>query len=159
MDAGVPQETIDALDHGANTNWLKAITRTAFSQSHNVSVTGGTNGFTYNASLNYLNQEGIVINTGKTLAGIRFNAEQKALNDKLVINVSLLADEIDRKYTDYNIFEFINVTPPTFPVYDMQMVVIIIFQVITSKILLSDKCCKPIKAKNSLVAIVWPCRL
>ena len=49
LDAGVPQETIDALDHGANTNWLKAITRTAFSQSHNVSVTGGTNGFTYNA--------------------------------------------------------------------------------------------------------------
>ncbi len=118
LDAGVSQETIDQLDHGANTDWLKAITRTAFSNSHNVSVTGGSNGFSYNGSINYLNQEGIVINSGKQLMGIRFNAEQKALNNKLTVNVSLLGDEVDHKYVDYNIFEFINVTPPTYPVYN-----------------------------------------
>ena len=116
--AGVPQATIDQLDHGANTNWLGAITRTALSQSHNVSITGGANGFNYNASVNYVNQDGIVINSDKNLMGLRFNAEQKALNDKLDINVSLSANEIDRKYVDYNIFEFINVVPPTFPVTD-----------------------------------------
>ena len=118
LAAGVPQASIDQLDHGANTNWLGAITRTAFSQSHNVSITGGTNGFNYNASVNYINQDGIVINSGKNLMGLRFNGEQKALNNKLDINVSVTANEIDRKYVDYNIFEFINVTPPTFPIYD-----------------------------------------
>lgn len=118
LDAGVSQETIDQLDHGANTDWLKAITRTAFTQSHSVSITGGANGFSYNGSVNYMNQDGIVINSGKELMGIRFNAEQKALNNKLTINVSLMGNEINRKYVDYNIFEFINVTPPTYPVYN-----------------------------------------
>ncbi len=118
LDAGVPQATIDQLDHGANTDWLHAITRTAFSQGHNVSITGGSNGFNYNASVNYVNQNGIVINSGKSLMGLRFNAEQKALNNKLDINVSLSANEIDRKYVDYTIFRFINVVPPTFPVTD-----------------------------------------
>ncbi|MEP6681809.1 MAG: SusC/RagA family TonB-linked outer membrane protein [Parafilimonas sp.] len=118
LDAGVPQATIDQLDHGANTDWLKAITRTAFSQSHNVSITGGSNGFNYNASVNYIHQDGLVINSGKNLMGLRFNAEQKALNDKLDINVSLSANEIDRKYVNYTIFRFINVVPPTFPVTD-----------------------------------------
>lgn len=118
LDAGVPQATIDQLDHGANTDWLKAITRTGFTNSHNVSVTGGANGFSYNGSVSYLNQQGIVINSGKQLMGIHFNAEQKALNNKLTVNVSVLGDEIDRKYVDYNIFEFVNVTPPTYPVYN-----------------------------------------
>ncbi len=116
--AGASQETISALDKGANTDWLGAITRTAYSHNHNLALTGGSNGFTYRASFNYLNQEGIVINSGKVQTGLRFNAEQKALNNRLTISMSLFANENDRKYTDYNIFEFINVTPPTYPVYN-----------------------------------------
>lgn len=116
--AGASQETIDALDKGANTNWLKAITRTAYSHNHNIALTGGANGFNYRASLTYLNQEGIVINSGKEQVGLRINAQQKALNNRLTVDVSLFANQNDRKYVDYNIFEFINVTPPTYPVYD-----------------------------------------
>ncbi len=111
--AGASQATISALDKGANTDWLRAITKTAYSHNHNIALTGGNNGFTYRASFNYLNQEGVVINTGKIQTGLRFNAEQKALNNKLTISMSLFANENDRKYTDYNIFEFINVAPPT----------------------------------------------
>ena len=116
--AGASQATISALDKGANTDWLKAITRTAVSTSHNVAVAGGSNGFSYRASLNYLNQPGIVINSGKEQVGLRFNAQQKALNNKLDISFSLFANQNERKYADYNIFEFINVTPPTYPVYN-----------------------------------------
>lgn len=118
LAAGVSQTSIDQLDHGANTDWLDAVTRTAYSHSHNVSITGGANGFSYNGSVSYLNQDGLVINSGKEMMGIRFNAEQKALNNKLTINVSLLANQVNRKYVDYNIFEFVNVTPPTYPVYN-----------------------------------------
>jgi iron complex outermembrane receptor protein len=50
------------LDKGANTDWQRALTQTAFSQSHNVSVSGGTKNFNYIASLSYLNQQGVVIN-------------------------------------------------------------------------------------------------
>lgn len=115
---GSSEADLDALDHGANTDWLKAVTRTAYSHSHNVALTGGSKGFNYRASLNYLNQEGLVINSGKEQVGLRFNAQQKALNDKLDINVSLFANQNDRQYVDYNIFEYVNVTPPTFPVYN-----------------------------------------
>ena len=115
---GASQQTITALDKGANTDWLKAITRTAYSHSHNVAVSGGSNGFSYRGSVNYLDQPGIVINSGKEQVGLRFNAQQKALNDKLDISISLFANQNERKYTDYNIFEFINVTPPVYPVYN-----------------------------------------
>jgi len=116
--AGVDAATISALDHGANTDWLKAITRTAYSHSHNVGLTGGSGGFKYRASANYLNQDGIVINTGKEQLALRFNGQQKALNNKLEVNVSLAYTQNDRKYADYNIFDYVNTTPPTYPVYN-----------------------------------------
>lgn len=115
---GIDQATIDGLDKGANTDWQDAITRNAFTQSHNLAVSGGTGEFNYRASVNYTNQDGIVINTGKEQVGLRFNAQQKALNDKLVINVSLSSNQNNRKYADYNIFDYVNTTPPTYPVYN-----------------------------------------
>ena len=115
---GIDQSTIDGLDKGANTDWQNAITRTAFTQSHNLAVSGGTGEFNYRASLNYTNQDGIVINTGKEQLGLRFNAQQKALNDKLNIQVSLSSTQNNRKYADYNIFDYVNTTPPTYPVYN-----------------------------------------
>lgn len=118
LSLGISQATIDGLDYGANTNWLKAITRTAYSHSHNVAMTGGTGDFSYRASVTYSNQEGIVVNSGKEQLGLRFNAQQKALDGRLTINVSLFNSTTERKLVDYNIFEFVNVTPPTYPVYD-----------------------------------------
>ncbi|GAC1419052.1 MAG: TonB-dependent receptor [Flavisolibacter sp.] len=41
------------------TNWYKEITRNALTQSHNVSVSAGTDKSTYFFSMNYLNQDGI----------------------------------------------------------------------------------------------------
>ena len=41
-----------------NTDWLKLLTRRSFSHNHNVSVSGGTNKFSYSASMGYTNSEG-----------------------------------------------------------------------------------------------------
>jgi TonB-linked SusC/RagA family outer membrane protein len=108
--------TIAGLDKGANTDWLKAITRTAYTHSHNLAVSGGSETFNYRASFNYMNQQGIVINTGKEQVGLRFNAEQKALDNRLNIQTSLSYNQNNRKYADYNIFDYVNTTPPTYPV-------------------------------------------
>lgn len=113
---GIDPATIATYDKGANTDWYKAITRTAISHSHNVSVSGGTNEFNYRASLSYLNQQGIVINSGKEEVGMRFNAEQKALNDKLDIQVNIMNTQNTRKYTDYGNFTYVFSTPPVYPV-------------------------------------------
>jgi TonB-linked SusC/RagA family outer membrane protein len=45
---------------GAGTNWYNVILKDAFTQSHNVSVSGGTEKSTYNFSLGYLQQDGSV---------------------------------------------------------------------------------------------------
>lgn len=47
-----------------NTNWQDAIFRTAPMQSHTLSVTGGSDNIKYYVSGNYLDQQGIVIQSG-----------------------------------------------------------------------------------------------
>ncbi|ANH79648.1 hypothetical protein A8C56_00465 [Niabella ginsenosidivorans] len=101
-----------------NTDWVDAITRTAPTTSHNVGISGGTGGFTYHGSLSYLKNEGIVINSGKEMYGLNFNAQQKALNNKLVINLGINANRAIRKWTDFNIFYYVLQMAPIAPVYD-----------------------------------------
>lgn len=60
-----------------NTDWQKAITRTAFTNANNLAISGGANGFNYRASLNYQDQPGVIINSDKKQLGIRFNARAK----------------------------------------------------------------------------------
>lgn len=44
-------------------DWQDEIFRTAWQQSHNVSLMGGTEGVRYNASASYFDQDGIVLNS------------------------------------------------------------------------------------------------
>ncbi len=105
-----------SLDKGVNTDWQKEITRTAFSHNHNLAVSGGAKGFSYRAAVSYLNQQGIVLNTGKDQIGLRFNATQKALNDKLELQVGIVSTTTNRSLLNYgNITKIFN-TPPTYPV-------------------------------------------
>ncbi|RFS24474.1 TonB-dependent receptor [Chitinophaga silvatica] len=61
-----PQDQIDlyrnATDHNLypNTDWLSLIFQTAPTQNHNLSFSGGRNGTTYNASIGYVDQQGIM---------------------------------------------------------------------------------------------------
>ncbi len=107
---------ISGYEKGGNTDWMDAILRPAYSQSHNLAVSGGTGEFNYRASLSYINQQGIIINSGKEEIGLRFNAEQKALNDKLDIQAGIVSTQANRKYTDYSNFTYVFSTPPTYPV-------------------------------------------
>ena len=52
---------INALGHG--TDWQDEAFRSAFVQNHNLSVTGGTEKTHYAVSVNWLDQDGIIINT------------------------------------------------------------------------------------------------
>ena len=116
--AGVPDSIIATYDKGGNTNWNKAIEQTAFTTSHSVGVSGGTGGFNYRGSVNYTDNEGIVLNSGMQQVGLRFNAQQKALNDKLDIQIGIVNSQTQRKYTDYGVFDYIFSAPPTYPVHN-----------------------------------------
>lgn len=81
--------TID--DGKANTNWQDEIFRTAVSQSHNLAISGGSKNSNYRVSLGYQDQEGIILKTGMEKYTGRFYLSQKALNNRLLIEASLMA--------------------------------------------------------------------
>ena len=81
---------IAGYDHGGNTDWQKALTQTGISNNQSISISGGAKGFSYRGTANYLDQQGVVINTGRNQLGLRFTAQQKALNDKLTIQAGII---------------------------------------------------------------------
>jgi len=73
---------------GLGTIWQDQLIRQAPVQSHSLSFTGGSNNTKYFASLNYFNQEGIMINSGYQRYDSRFNLEHKANKMLFGINFS-----------------------------------------------------------------------
>lgn len=80
-----PGADIDEVDFGGDTDWQDEITQTAMSHNHNLSFGGGGQGGNYRFSLGYLDQEGIIIQSGiKRLSG-RFNGSKSFMDNKLKI--------------------------------------------------------------------------
>lgn len=113
---GKIDSSIAGYDHGGNTDWQNALLRTGVSTSHSISMSGGSNGFSYRGTANYLNQQGVIINSGRNQIGLRFTAQQKALNDKLTLQAGIINTTTKRKLTDYNVFYEAYSSPPTYPV-------------------------------------------
>jgi len=78
-------------DGGANTNWQDQIFRTGVSTNHSLSISGGSKNGNYRASLGYQNQQGIIKKSGMEKYTGRFSISQKTLNDRLLIEASLMA--------------------------------------------------------------------
>jgi TonB-linked SusC/RagA family outer membrane protein len=58
-----------------NTDWQDEIFRDALMQDHSLSVSGGSENFRYYTSLEYLNQDGIIINSNFSRYGARVNLD------------------------------------------------------------------------------------
>ncbi len=75
----------EGLDKGANTDWFDAIMRQGVSQNHNVSLSGGGQNSSYRASINYLNQEGVMKDNFMERYNGRLTFNQRALGNRLNI--------------------------------------------------------------------------
>lgn len=105
-------------DYGATTDWNKEISRTAIAHNHNVSLSGGTEtGTSYNASLTYRNQQGIAIETGYHQLNGRMNVTQKALKNRLTLNLGITASRRDADTGYAEAFKYATIYNPTAPVY------------------------------------------
>ncbi len=74
----IPQEILPYLNGEkglTDTNWQDEIFRTAGMQNHSVSVAGGSSKVKYYASVDYLKQDGVIINSDFTRYGARFNLD------------------------------------------------------------------------------------
>lgn len=110
-------QTKIGTDYGASTDWYDEITRTGISQAHNLSFSGGSGRTTYNASLNYRNNQGIAIRTGFDQLNGRLNLNQRALNDRLLFTLELSTTRRSSDLGFSNAFEYATIYNPTSPVY------------------------------------------
>jgi len=79
----------DALDGGAETDWQDVIFRTAYTNSHNLSYGGGSEDSNFRFSLGYMDQEGIIENSGLTRYTARFNGSKSFIDDRLTISTQV----------------------------------------------------------------------
>lgn len=105
-------------DFKGNTNWQDEISRTAFSQSHNITLSGGANKFTYYASGGLQQQNGILKNNDVKRYTGRFNMTQKLLEDRLLIEMNLSAtNTVNNRPNIGSLIGGALTTNPTLPAY------------------------------------------
>jgi TonB-dependent starch-binding outer membrane protein SusC len=116
-----PYSNISNLGRG--TNWQNELFETAPINTHNLSVTGGSEKMMYALSVSDLNQEGII---GRDKSGFKRNTARlnlgADLSDWVKFNSSIIYTHINRKsFNDFGLasvlFNALNM-PSTVPVYD-----------------------------------------
>lgn len=78
-----------ANDKGANTNWADEVQQTGFTHNHNLSISGGNKSTSYNASVNYIEQDGIIKGVGNNIFTARTFVETKTLKDRLTLSAGI----------------------------------------------------------------------
>ena len=89
-------------DGGASTDWQDEILRSAVSTSHNVSFGAGTQQTQYRASISYLDQQGILLNSERQRISSRLNVRHAMLDNKLKLSLKISPSFNNRNNTPYN---------------------------------------------------------
>jgi TonB-dependent starch-binding outer membrane protein SusC len=76
-------------DQRGSTDWQKEVTRTAVTQQHGLTLSGGADKLTYYASVGALREEGIIKKNDLKRYSGRFNVTQKFLEDRLILEANL----------------------------------------------------------------------
>src|SRR5690606_15807416 len=84
----VPDEYLNPSQYGTGTDWFKEITQVAPMQNYSLTIGSSGEKFSANGVLGYLDQEGVVINSGFKRFSARLNAEYK-VNDHIKFGLNL----------------------------------------------------------------------
>ncbi|MBS9462796.1 TonB-dependent receptor [Flagellimonas sp. 389] len=111
-----PASYIDS--ENTDTDWQDEIYRTAHVQNYNLGLSGGAGSTTYNVSLGYLDQEGVVKTTGHESVTGRINVGTSVLDDRLKFRVNLtVADLTDESQALGSVITGALRANPTSPVF------------------------------------------
>jgi len=78
---GAPRYTDAQIQaFGAGTNWMKEVTRTGSIWNNQLSVTGGNANSKFAVSANYMDNQGVIINTDFKRYGLRLNLDNNLFN-------------------------------------------------------------------------------
>ena len=75
-------------NYNADTDWFDEMMRTGISQSHSLSLSGGSSKSNYRASYTFLDRNGIARDNDMTRHNFRFQFQQRAINDRLRISLT-----------------------------------------------------------------------
>ncbi|MDP5060563.1 MAG: TonB-dependent receptor plug domain-containing protein, partial [Maribacter sp.] len=103
-------------DLGADTDWQKEITRTAVTQVHNISVSGGSENTTFRLSTNFRNVEGVLRKSGFDQINARASIDHYAMNDKLNIKFNMALTNREQSFSFNDAFRYAALFNPTAPI-------------------------------------------
>jgi len=88
--AKIASGELNQTDFGSSTDFFDdMINHDNLSNNHNLALSGGTDKTTYRASVNYRNLDGIARENGLQEYGMRFNVNQKGLDNRLTAQFNL----------------------------------------------------------------------
>ncbi len=124
IKAGKISENVLAGLGNADTNWERELVGSGTTVNQNLSFAGGSANTLYRASLNYLNQQGVIIDNGFKRYQARVNGSHEAIGGRLRLGLNLTGSQVKNDYLPFENtggFEggvFINalVFNPTLPV-------------------------------------------
>jgi len=105
------------LDAGGATDWYDELSQSKLSQSHNLSMSGGTANTSYRASFNFRDMAGVVLNTGFKQLNGSLSLNQKAMNDKLSLSLNMILTNRDSKFGFPEAFRYASIANPTSKVF------------------------------------------
>ncbi|MGQ0641523.1 MAG: SusC/RagA family TonB-linked outer membrane protein [Gemmatimonadaceae bacterium] len=108
----------------ANTDWEEALTRTGYATNHNVAFSGGSASTKYRASLNYFEQQGVVISNALRRYQGRLNGLHEAFSGRLSLSLNMTASRVNNDFVPFEntggfeggIFTNMAIFNPTHPV-------------------------------------------
>ena len=83
------QKLNSADDDGSATNWQNLLERKGYSQNHNLSYGGASQSAEYGASINYLDNNGVLKNTSLNRTILRGYINQRFFNDRLKLGLTI----------------------------------------------------------------------
>jgi len=79
------------LDFGGNTDWFDEISRNAFQQDHNLSLSGGGTNNNYRGSVSYMQRDGVIRDNWLERYNVRLQFTQFALNNRLKVDLTAVS--------------------------------------------------------------------
>ena len=110
-------------DKGYDTDWLDAISRTAFTHNNNFNISGGSDKTTYSADITYRKEEGVIVDTYSENLKMSFDVSHWMFNDMLKVNLNIVKGIHENSATNAgrddarNIYRQAIIRNPTEPIY------------------------------------------
>lgn len=94
----VAKYKLNALDGKSSTNFIEEMQRTGYTQTHNLSLGGGTESSNYRAAIGVIDQQGIIRNNSTQNYTGKFDIGQRYFDNKLKLEMGLIGSKIQNNY-------------------------------------------------------------